>query len=187
MGSTPCLVALLAMALVAGCMGAPLKYAQEDVGHDIHSVAVFPFHNTTRAPDAGAIVTGAFIAGLVKEGRYLVEFPGNIRSMLVKERIVVRTGMDCATIALMGRRLGVDGVVLGEVEEFVGAETARRGVVPVVAFNTRLLDARDGRIVFIAQNRRTGDDYETVLRIGKITSAGALARKAVDEVVSAMP
>ena len=181
-------VCSLSFVLSACSHSGPNAYVRKDFDQSqIRKVAVFPFYNNTKVAEASKIVTGAFIAGLVDTRRFQVEFPGNIKSFLVTERIIVRTGVDLDTIKLMGKRLGVDGVVLGQVDEYIGAEEGRRAVVPLVCISSRLVDTRTGKILFMAQHRRTGDDYIKVLDFGKIRSAGALTRKVVGEMIDAMP
>lgn len=173
---------------VLSCSSGPDVYIRKDFRRaKIKKVAVFPFYNSTNAAEASEIVTAAFIAGLVESGRFQVEFPGNIRSFLVTERIVVRTGIDLDTIKLMGERLGVDAVVLGRVDEYVGTGEATRTVVPVVSLAARLIDTRTGKIVFMARYRKTGDDYVTVLDFGKVRSVGELTKKVVREIVAEIP
>jgi len=182
------LVILFPLVLISACRSSPNAYVRRDYeASRIQKVAVFSFHNNTKVPEAGNVVTGTFLAGLVEGGKFQVEFPGNIRSFLVSERIIVRTGLDLDTIKLMGQRLGVDAVVLGQVEEYVGAEEERSGVVPTVSISSRMVDAKTGEILWMAQYRRTGDDYIKVLDFGKIRSVGALTKKVVGEMIETIP
>jgi TolB-like protein len=153
----------------------------------IRKVAVFTFHNNTNVPEASEVVTAAFIAQLVEGGKFKIEFSGNVKSFLVSERIVVRTGVDLDTIKLMGKKMNVDAVFLGQVEEYVGGDKDRAAVVPVVSISSRLVDTKSGKIVFMAQHRRTGDDYISILDFGKIRSVGELTKKVVGEIVEAVP
>jgi TolB-like protein len=137
--------------------------------------------------EANKIVTGSFVASLVKMRKFKVEFSGNIKNFLVSERIIVRTGVDLNTIKLMGRRLGVDAVIMGRIEEFVGMEEKKRGVIPVVSISARMVDVRTGKILWMAQHRRTGDDYIKVLDFGKVRSVGELTKKVVLEMIETMP
>lgn len=153
----------------------------------VKKVAIFSFHNNTMIAEASKIVTGAFVASLIKMRKFNVEFPGNIRSFLVNKRIIVKTGIDLNTIKLMGKRLGVDAVIMVRIEEFVGMEEKIRGVIPVVSISSRLVDVRTGNIVWMAQHRRTGDDYIKVLDFGKVRSVGELTQKVVLEMIETMP
>ena len=181
---------LVLLEFISACSSATIPYAYVRKNHDqpgVKKVAIFSFHNNTTIAEANKIVTGAFVASLVKMRKFKVEFPGNIKSFLVSERIIVRTGVDLNTIKLMGRRLGVDAVIMGRIEEFVGVEKKKRGVIPVVSISSRMVDVRTGKILWIAQHRRTGDDYIKVLDFGKVRSVGELTKKVVLEMIETMP
>lgn len=179
-----CLVSVV----FAACSSVPEVYVKR--GYDlskIQKVAVFPFYNNTNVDESSEVVTAALIARLVEDGRFQVEFSGNIKSFLISERIVVRTGMDLDTIKLLGKRLALDGVFLGSVEEYVGGDEGKRAVVPVVSVSTRLVDTETGKIVFMDRQRRTGDDYIKVLDFGKIRSVGELTKKVIGDIVKKVP
>jgi hypothetical protein len=181
---------LVILEFISACSSATTPYSYVRKNHDksgVKKVAIFSFHNNTMIAEASKIVTGAFVASLVKMRKFNVEFPGNIRSFLVNKRIIVRTGIDLNTIKLMGKRLGVDAVIMVRIEEFVGMEEKIRGVIPVVSISARLVDVRSGKILWMAQHRRTGDDYIKVLDFGKVRSVGELTQKVVLEMIETMP
>ena len=181
---------LVILEFISACSSATTPYTYVRKNHDqpgVKKVAIFSFHNNTMIAEASKIVTGAFVASLVKTKKFKVEFPGNIKSFLVNERIIVRTGVDLDTIKRMGRRLGVDAVIMGRIEEFVGMEEKKRGVIPVVSISSRMVDVRTGKILWMAQHRRTGDDYIKVLDFGKVRSVGELTKKVVLEMIKTMP
>jgi TolB-like protein len=153
----------------------------------IKKAAVFPFYNNTQAAEASSIVTEAFIAGLFEKKGFKMEFPGNVRSFLVNERIIVRTGVDLQTMDRMAKRLGVDAVILGEVDEYIGVEDRNKAVIPVVCIRSRMVDSRSGKILWMALHRRTGNDYIRVLDFGKVRSVAALTQKVVGEMIETMP
>ena len=175
--------------LVSGCShSAPNIYVRR--GYDqstAKKIAVFPFYNHTKFTGASRIVTDTFVASLVKQGKFRVEFPGNIKKFLIMERIIVRTGVDVGTIKLMGGRLGVDAVIIGRVNEFVGLEIKKKDVIPVVSISSRMVDARTGKILWMAEHKRNGDDYIKILDFGKVRSVGVLTKKVVDEMIETMP
>jgi len=181
---------LLILGFISGCSLSATPHAYVRKNHDqsvVKKVAVLSFYNNTKSAEANKIVRGAFVANLVGMRKFKVEFPGNIKSFLIGERIVVRTGVDLNTINLMGRRLGVDAVIIGRIEEFVGINGKKRDVVPVVSISARMVDARTGEILWMAQHRRTGDDYLKVIDFGKVRSVGELTRKVVGEMIETMP
>jgi hypothetical protein len=132
-------------------------------------------------------VTAAFVAQLVEAEKFQIEFSGNVKSFLVSERVVVRTGVDLDTIKLMGKKMNVDAVFVGQVDEYVGGDEGENGLVPVVSIGSRLVETKAGKIVFMAHYRKTGDDYISVLDFGKIRSVGELTEKVAGEIVDALP
>lgn len=182
-------LALLCCLALAGCAGAgPHVYsAPMERWARVGRVAVIPFTNATAAPQASRVATGAFIAGLVGTGRFRVEFQGMVRSFFIRERLVVRGGMDLKTLAMMRDRLGLDAVVVGRVEEYAGSEDIHRAVMPRATLSVRMVDTATGRILFMARQHRTGEDYATVLGMGRVLTTGALCRLLVDEIVQRMP
>lgn len=180
----------LFLVVCPGCYSRPGPNSYLRPGTDqskIDKVAVFPFHNNTQVSEASSIVTKAFIADLFEKKKLKVEFPGNIRSFLVSKRIIVRTGVDLETIKLMAKRLGVDAVILGEVDEYIGVDDRKKAVIPVVSVRSRMVDGRSGKILWMAQHRRIGNDYIKVLDFGKVRSVAALTRKVVGEMIQTMP
>lgn len=186
------LSSLIGLFLVAcpGCcfLSGPNSYLRPGIDKSkIKKVAVCTFHNNTQVTEAGNIVTDAFIAGLFERKGFKIEFPGNVRSFLVSERIIVRTGIDLQSVRFMAKRLGVDAVILGEVDEYKGVEEREKAVIPAVTIRSRMVDGQSGKILWMAQHRRTGNDYVKVLDFGKVRSVAALTRKVVNEMIETMP
>jgi len=50
-----------------------------------------------------------------------------------------------------------------------------------------MVDAQTGKILWMAEHKRNGDDYIKVLDFGKIRSVGALTKKVVGEMIETMP
>ena len=183
------LISLLLFAC-SGChsLSSPNSYQRTGIDKSkIDKVAVVSFHNNTPVTEASSMVTDAFIAGLFERKKFKVEFPGNVRAFLINQRIVVRTGVDLQTVKLMAKRLGVDAVILGEVDEYIGVDDKKKSVIPLVSIRSRMVDGSSGKILWLAHHRRTGDDYIKVLDFGKVRSVAALTRKVVDEMIQSMP
>ena len=183
------LISLLLFAC-SGChsLWGPNSYQRTGIDKSkINKVAVVSFHNNTPVTEASSMVTDAFIAGLFERKKFKVEFPGNVRAFLINQRIVVRTGVDLQTVKLMAKRLGVDAVILGEVDEYIGVDDKKKSVIPMVSIRSRMVDGSSGKILWLAHHRRTGDDYIKVLDFGKVRSVAALTRKVVDEMIQSMP
>lgn len=191
MGAKLKIVVIVSMVcFFAACSSASAPYTYIRKGFDrpgIKKVAVFPFYNNTKNAGAGKIVTGIFISGLVQTGRFRVEFPGNVKHFLISERIIVRTGVDLDTIKLMGKRLGVDAVILGRIDEFTGVDDKKKDVDCVVSINARMVDTMTGEILWMTQHRRIGDDYTIVIDFGRVRSVSTLVKNVVAEMIETMP
>lgn len=180
----------LFLVVCAGCYSHSGVNSYLRIGADISKikkVAVFSFHNNTKVTEASSIVTKAFIAELFERKKFKIEFPGNVRNFLVNERIIIRTGIGLQTIKLMAKRLGVDAVILGEVDKYIGVDDRKRAVIPIVSIRCRMIGARSGKVLWMAQHDRTGNDYISILDFGKVRSVAALTRKVVGEMVETMP
>jgi TolB-like protein len=146
----------------------------------VKKVAVLPFYNISDNKNAGYIVANAYVAEFFKSGRFRVEEPGNVRQFMIQEHIDTIGEMELDRLKILGRRLKVDAVVVGTVEEF---NDGRRGGVPVVSVTARMVEADSGRVVWSAQNKRKGDDYAIVFGLGEERTVTGLARKVVKEMV----
>ena len=61
------LLILLPVMLISACLSSPNAYVRTDYdASGVQKVAVFSFHNNTKILEAGNVVTGAFLAGLVE-------------------------------------------------------------------------------------------------------------------------
>ena len=181
---------LLVLGLIPGCFSSTTPYTYVRKNYEqpaVKKVAILPFYNNTKIARASKIVTGAFIANLVEMKRFKVEFSGNIRNFLINRRIIVRTGVDLDTIKLMGKRLGIDAVILGQIEEFTEMNGKKEGATPVVSISSRMVDTRTGKILWMAQYRKTGDNYTKILDFGKVRSASKLTGKMISEMIKTMP
>jgi TolB-like protein len=176
----------LALLIVGGCASPHAFPGRPEDLAGIRRVAVLPFENTTSFSDAGPIVTGAFLSALVESDRFQVEFPGNVRNFFIRERIIVRSGVDLEAIALLRDRLGVDAVLMGQIEEFAGTADVRRAVVPKVMVTVRMIDARTGAVLFMSRHGRRGDDGLVILDFGQIRTPGELSKRLAREVIAAM-
>ena len=119
---------------------------------------------------------------MFKSGRFRVEEPGNIAYFIMQERIDTVGEIEIERLKIMGKRLGVDAVMTGTVEEF---DDGRGGVssVPTVSITARMISSNTGQLVWSAQNKKRGDDYIVILDLGEVRSLTALTQKVVMEMI----
>ena len=174
-------VAVLAAA-TAGC-GERINFSTN--GKDItemnlRKVAVLPFSNVSGKKSASLVVERAYVTELFKSGLFLVEEPGNVRRFLIGEQVKISGEMGVERLLILGKRLRVDAVIVGTVEEFYDG----RRRTPTVSISARMIESGTGRLLWTSQHKKRGDDYIIVFEIGKIRSTTELAERVVKEMVA---
>ncbi len=150
----------------------------------IKKIAVFPFYNITKARDADKIISSILVAELHKDGRFIVEEPGNIVHFMLLERVSTVGEIEVERLRILGRRLGVDAIIVGTIEEFDDGTTS--GQTPVVSIALRMVDSHEGRLVWSSSIKRSGDDYIKVFDIGKARTIASLVQKTVQELLESI-
>lgn len=173
------LLSIFVFCLAASCAALPKSVSKEHV-LQIRKIAVLPFNNITANKNAGQVVAKIYVTELFKTGKFLVEEPGNIRQFMIQERIETIGEVELDRLKILGRRLGVDAVVVGTVEEF---EEYSRDGVPVVSITARMVESASGRVIWSAQNKRRGDDYILVFEFGEVRTVTVLTERVVKEMV----
>jgi hypothetical protein len=153
---------------------------------DIRRVGVLPFMNESKRIGAGNIVTNIFIAIIHKTGIFQVEEQGNINQFLDRKRINDIKIMDTKQIESLGEMLDLDAVFIGTVKEFGGGDQGARLSAPVISLQIRLVEARSGKIIWMKNNRITGEDFITVFDKGRVRSVSTLAKIALTDAIDAM-
>ena len=153
---------------------------------DIRRVGVLPFMNESKRIGAGNIVTNIFIAIIHKTGIFQVEEQGNINQFLDRNRINDIKIMDTKQIESLGEMLDLDAVFIGTVKEFEGGDQGARLSSPVISLQIRLVETRSGKIIWMKNNRITGEDFITVFDKGRVRSVSTLAKIALIDAIDAM-
>ena len=172
----------LTLFFIAGCAALSKDVVQPETSEKIKTVAVLPFYNISAYRDAGRIVANIFVTEMFKSGRFRVEESGNIAQFMIQERIDTIGEIEIEKLKIMGKRLGVDAVMTGTVEEF---DDGRGGAssMPTVSITARMIDTNTGQLVWSAQNKKRGDDYIIVLDFGEVRSLTTLTQKVVREMI----
>ncbi|HLE08615.1 MAG TPA: hypothetical protein VI914_03165 [Thermodesulfobacteriota bacterium] len=139
--------------IVTGCTGEVVRYINPEANFSyIKKVAVLPFNNLSDDRFAGEKVRSAITVDLLSRGIFDVVEQGEVNKIasLVLRAAGAEEGMvtelDRETLKLLGERLGVQAVVLGSVDEYVG-----RREEGLVAISVRMLDTSSGIILWQAK------------------------------------
>lgn len=148
----------------------------------ICKIAIIPFENETAYKLGGELVTKAFIAVLVKEG-WQVTPEGDVRKILLQERIFPGEEPSLSFYSLIKERLDVDVVIKGRVVE-MKMKMIERETIPVIALWIEGIDANTGKLLWSSYHRRQGDHYRKFLHFGVVRTMTELARRIAIETAS---
>lgn len=150
-------------------------------------VAVMPFGNLSTRRDAGVIATYLFLSGIAqKTGWATVEY-GKVWNTLVSENYPYRGELDYDTLQALGKKLEVDGILLGTVEKYTEDLGAKGQVIPETAISLRLLYVPNKTIIWADRLGATGEDDILVLDWGRIRTADKVAEKVIKKLVKRLP
>ena len=149
-------------------------------------VAILPFENLSERKGAGLIVGNIFTVAVVRSGFFEVVEPGMVTEALLAIGVAAYGNIDLDTVAALRERLKVDAVMLGTVLEY--SEGLKQGAAssPEVAFDSRMLDAPEGRIVWFAERVRNGDDTRIAMHLGTVRAMVPLVLHAANELLGTL-
>jgi hypothetical protein len=150
---------------------------------EAHTIAVVPFLNRTSRRGAGDAVALEFVRQLVDSGRFRVLEPGVIREYLLRARVIMPGGVSLETTRLLLGAMEVDLVVSGVVLDY-GESGGKEG--PTIRFSATMLEGHGGSVVWQSSSFNRGDDGVYLWDIGRVLTAGKLACRMVEPVVSRM-
>jgi len=156
---------IMLVPLIAGCGHTTERnYVKSDAATmSIESVAVMPFENLTKFPDAGEIVAALFTTELYRGTHFKILDRNQARRILREKQITMPAVVDRRTAQEIGKALGVDGVFIGSVSEYWYRLEKRRGwreegEEPAVGINARLVDVATGDVVWASSHSRSSYD-----------------------------
>lgn len=151
----------------------PVHAEQKDVKEII---AVFPFENFSEDKNAAAIVMPAVKLRLEAKGFEVLD-EEKLNNFLLRERIR-STGYVSREIAGgLGEELNVKAVLVGSVNSFFAGDEPRIGL------SARLVSCSDGSILWADHASASGDDFTTILGLGRVTAMDKLSSSAVDQLL----
>jgi hypothetical protein len=181
------LTAGLLMVLCAGCSfrsDLETRFAVKAVPEKICRIAVLPYENRTRNPEAGTMAYRIFYSELLASGALELEAEGDVRLFMLRNRLLPGQLLTASHYADMVERLEVDAVITGLVSE-VGMDSRKAGEdVPFVAMQLDMYDARNGDRILSSFHRRWGDDYRKAMHFGMVKTVTGVMSHLSREVVN---
>jgi hypothetical protein len=181
------LLSLSCLLFLAGCSlgsGLDTRFAAQAKPENICRVAVLPFENRTRNPEAGTLAYRIFGSELLASGALEVETEGEVRLFMLRHRLLPGELLNAEHYADLTQRMAVDAVITGMVVE-VGMDSAKAGEpVPFVALQVNMFDARTGQRVLNTFHRRWGDDYRKAMHFGMVKTVTGVMSHLSREVIN---
>lgn len=143
------------LACLPGCGSgsASRSFMREDTSMaHIEKVAVLPFENL--GGGAERRIREMTMTQLLASGMFDVVDKGRVDSLLRDEALEPGMPLDEATLRRLGQRLGVQGFILGSVEQTTDARG--NAVYPEIIMTLRLIDSETGVLLWQASGRGSG-------------------------------
>ncbi len=147
----------------------------------VKSVAILPLENLSDNPAADEIIRDYIKRELTGKGWVLIARDADIESFLAKRRIRYTGAITRLAVREMGKRLGVDAVVVGSILYY----TKIRDKI-IVGVALRVLSTADGSILWAENITYTGKDFEGLFGLGVVKSLDVLADMVVRDIVGSM-
>jgi len=147
-------------------------------------IAVLPFENFTSDEYAGEKLRNIVISELLLKGIEVIE-PGEVTKVLEEAKIYSLSSIKITDLQEIGKKLGVEGLIMGAVECF----SINRGIsitYPEVTINLRLIDVSSGNIIWSIRHTKGGANFWTRHFGTEGITLSECAKKAVKEAIDTL-
>lgn len=177
------LSALALMAVSLGCQKTVTIRAVEPAVKEISGiqrVAVLDLAYPERA-DVGRDLANMIVAEMNQTGAFDVMERSAVARVLQEQQFTAAGMSDAGAVSAIGKLLGVDGVIVGEIVAFDAGNEAL-GKYAMVGANLRLVDVRSAQVVFSDSNTINYNQLLDDKR--KATTLGQLSRRLATDFVA---
>jgi TolB-like protein len=126
-----------------------------DMVRRIKSIAIMPFENLTKFPDAGLIISDLCATEIYSLGKFVILERSQMQRLLTDRKIDMPEVIDRSLGEELGRVLGIEGVLFGSVSEFRATSKPGEREEPAVGVNARLVDVKTGSVIWAASYSMT--------------------------------
>ncbi|MFQ5899964.1 MAG: hypothetical protein ACE5IH_00205 [Thermodesulfobacteriota bacterium] len=139
-------------------------------------VAILPFENLTNFPRANYILLDYLHQEL--DNRFFVVPQDEVENFLASRRIRYTGGINRLDARMMKKSIDVDAVLVGSADLFV------EGAGDIyVGLTLRLVSTIDGSILWADTVSYAGEDFTTILGLGRVTNLEELRTRVIKEIV----
>jgi len=151
---------------------------------DTTTIAFLPLLNLTEHEGADRGFEEPLLVELGRQTTFRVQDPGIVMGSLRTLRILTPDRMSAEQMAALSAATNAGYFLSGVVTTYLAAASERD--VPEAAASLRLVDARNGTVVWAASLARRGDDAESFFGIGRERSIDALVANMARDLAQAM-
>jgi TolB-like protein len=171
------------LVFICGCVQERFFSLKTDIG-DIKRVAVLPFENFTSDEYAGEKIRRIVITELLSRGIDVIE-PGEVTRILRELGVRSLGSIKVSEIQEIGKKLGVEAVMMGSVEAF-GISKGISVTYPEVTINLTLIETSSGNIIWSIRHTSGGASFWTRHFGSEGISLSEAARKVVKEAINTL-
>ncbi len=157
----------------AGCAA---QLSRSEIKEPNVKIALFPFENFSDDKDVLKQVIPVLRNRLENKGLEILD-DESLNRFLLKERIRYSGYISKDVARKIESELNVKAILTGSVNSFSAAEN------PIVGLSARLIDSSSGQILWANHASASGEDFITILGMGKIGSVGKLIPKVADRLL----
>jgi hypothetical protein len=151
------------------------RLAESPDRNNSQRVAVVTFDNLSQNQYGGDIITAIVLSELAAGHRRLLE-PGAAMELFRQNSRFPKGEIDRELLAQLHDKFGVDRVITGAVDRLLAASGDAPTAVPEVQLGGRCIEAATGRVLAAWETERTGEQSETLFKLGTVHSLGRLSR-----------
>lgn len=178
---------VLALIALAGCSGmGSTVFVHRDYNFNfVEKVAVIPFENLSNDQGASARITHLFITELLAADAFDIVEPGEVLVALSKLSLTRTDMLSEDQAKQLGNILGVQGVILGAVNESSGLNSANNNET-VVTLDIRMVETESAQTVWSATHTEGSKGFFSSLFGTSQKSQSEVARKCVRTVIKTL-
>jgi len=139
-------------------------------------IALFPFENLSEDKNALTSVMPILKLRLEAKGFEVVD-EEKLNKFLLRERIRSAGYISRDVARRLGEELDVKTILVGSVNSFFTGDDPRIGL------SARLISSSDGTILWANHSSAAGDDFTTILGLGRITAMDKLSSRVIDKLL----
>lgn len=179
-------VAVALLVSVLGCAstgGHDVYHAQNMDFGSIQTVAVMPFANFSKEPQAAERVRDVFMTMLLATGSIYVIPPGEVARGIAAAGVVIPTAPTTNEIKKLATALKTDAVITGAVREY-GEIRQTTASANIISISVQMTEVQTGTVVWSASSTQGGIGVIERLFGGGGQPLNSITEKAVDEVLN---